>query len=282
MVRIDMSEYMEKFAVSRLLGAPPGYVGYEEGGQLTEAVRRRPYTVVLLDEMEKAHADVFNVLLQVLDDGRVTDSQGRTVSFANCVIIMTSNLGSAEILETIERGPDGADRRARHEMLRSRVMGVAQGFFRPEFINRVDEFIVFEPLQREQMRGIVQLQARRVGERLASKKMSLHVTDAALDHLSQVGYDVRYGARPVKRVIQQKLETPLAQALLRGEFAEGDGVLVDVVDDHQPEGYESDGLTVDYTPRRLTFTCLPGEAAREAGLSNTEEETEPVSVSEPW
>ena len=281
-VRIDMSEYMEKFAVSRLLGAPPGYVGYEEGGQLTEAVRRRPYTVVLLDEMEKAHADVFNVLLQVLDDGRVTDSQGRTVSFANCVIIMTSNLGSAEILETIERGPDGADRRARHEMLRSRVMGVAQGFFRPEFINRVDEFIVFEPLQREQMRGIVQLQARRVGERLASKKMSLHVTDAALDHLSQVGYDVRYGARPVKRVIQQKLETPLAQALLRGEFAEGDGVLVDVVDDHQPEGYESDGLTVDYTPRRLTFTCLPGEAAREAGLSNTEEETEPVSVSEPW
>ena len=158
MVRIDMSEYMEKFAVSRLLGAPPGYVGYEEGGQLTEAVRRRPYTVVLLDEMEKAHADVFNVLLQVLDDGRVTDSQGRTVSFANCVIIMTSNLGSAEILETIERGPDGADRRARHEMLRSRVMGVAQGFFRPEFINRVDEFIVFEPLQREQMPGIVQLQ----------------------------------------------------------------------------------------------------------------------------
>ena len=126
MVRIDMSEYMEKFAVSRLLGAPPGYVGYEEGGQLTEAVRRRPYTVVLLDEMEKAHADVFNVLLQVLDDGRVTDSQGRTVSFANCVIIMTSNLGSAEILETIERGPDGADRRARHEMLRSRLMGVAQ------------------------------------------------------------------------------------------------------------------------------------------------------------
>ena len=146
----------------------------------------------------------------------------------------------------------------------------------------MDEFIVFEPLQREQMRGIVQLQARRVGERLASKKMSLHVTDAALDHLSQVGYDVRYGARPVKRVIQQKLETPLAQALLRGEFAEGDGVLVDVVDDHKPEGYESDGLTVDYTPRRLTFTCLPGEAAREAGLSNTEEETEPVSVSEPW
>ena len=230
MVRIDMSEYMEKFAVSRLLGAPPGYVGYEEGGQLTEAVRRRPYTVVLLDEMEKAHADVFNVLLQILDDGRVTDSQGRTVSFANTVIIMTSNLGSTEIMDTIESMPDGADRAARYELLRERVMGVAQGFFRPEFINRVDEFVVFEPLQREQMRDIVKLQADRLAKRIEAKKMSMTITDAALDHLSEVGYDVRYGARPVKRVIQQRLETPLAQALLRGDFAEGDGILVDFDD----------------------------------------------------
>uniref|UniRef100_A0A7R9TEG1 Clp ATPase C-terminal domain-containing protein n=1 Tax=Prasinoderma coloniale TaxID=156133 RepID=A0A7R9TEG1_9VIRI len=248
MVRIDMSEYMEKFAVSRLLGAPPGYVGYEEGGQLTEAVRRRPYTVVLLDEMEKAHADVFNVLLQILDDGRVTDSQGRTVSFANTVIIMTSNLGSTEIMDTIESMPDGADRAARYELLRERVMGVAQGFFRPEFINRVDEFVVFEPLQREQMRDIVKLQADRLAKRIEAKKMSMTITDAALDHLSEVGYDVRYGARPVKRVIQQRLETPLAQALLRGDFAEGDGILVDFDD------------TADESARKVTFVRLPGAA----------------------
>mmetsp|Transcript_1435 Transcript_1435/g.3464 ORF Transcript_1435/g.3464 Transcript_1435/m.3464 type:complete len:965 (+) Transcript_1435:124-3018(+) len=217
MVRIDMSEYMEKHSVSRLIGAPPGYVGFEEGGQLTEAVRRRPYSVILFDEMEKAHGDVFNVLLQILDDGRVTDSQGRYVSFKNTIIIMTSNLGSDLILEA-----DG-----NREMMRSMVMAACRANFRPEFINRVDEFIIFDPLAQDQIKEIVRMQANRVGERLADKKMRLELTEAALEHLAKVSYDPVYGARPVKRAVQRELETTIAKALLRGEFVEEDTVMVD-------------------------------------------------------
>ncbi|KAF5836580.1 P-loop containing nucleoside triphosphate hydrolase protein [Dunaliella salina] len=216
-VRIDMSEYMEKHSVSRLIGAPPGYVGFEEGGQLTEAVRRRPYSVLLFDEMEKAHGDVFNILLQILDDGRVTDSQGRYVSFKNTIIIMTSNLGSDLILEA-------GDNR---EMMRAMVMAACRANFRPEFINRVDEFIIFDPLAQDQIKQIVRMQADRVGERLADKKMRLELTEAALDHLAKVSYDPVYGARPVKRAVQRELETTIAKALLRGDFVEEDTVMVD-------------------------------------------------------
>ncbi|KAL6751303.1 ClpB chaperone, Hsp100 family [Haematococcus lacustris] len=221
MVRIDMSEYMEKHSVSRLIGAPPGYVGYDEGGQLTEVVRRRPYSVILFDEVEKAHADVFNVLLQVLDDGRVTDSQGRMVSFKNTIIILTSNLGSAAIMDA-----DGDN-----QLMRSMVMAAVRGHFRPEFINRIDEFILFDPLGQEQINAIVRLQVKRVAERLADKKMKLEMTDGAVEYLGRQGYDPAYGARPVKRVVQRELETSLAKALLRGEFVEEDTVIVDA-DDH--------------------------------------------------
>ncbi|GFH21574.1 uncharacterized protein HaLaN_18908 [Haematococcus lacustris] len=216
-----MSEYMEKHSVSRLLGAPPGYVGYDEGGQLTEVVRRRPYSVILFDEVEKAHADVFNVLLQVLDDGRVTDSQGRMVSFKNTIIILTSNLGSAAIMDA-----DGDN-----QLMRSMVMAAVRGHFRPEFINRIDEFILFDPLGQEQINAIVRLQVKRVAERLADKKMKLEMTDGAVEYLGRQGYDPAYGARPVKRVVQRELETSLAKALLRGEFVEEDTVIVDA-DDH--------------------------------------------------
>ncbi|CAI0388270.1 unnamed protein product [Linum tenue] len=207
LVRIDMSEYMEKHAVSRLIGAPPGYVGYEEGGQLTEIVRRRPYAVILFDEIEKAHADVFNVFLQILDDGRVTDSQGRTVSFTNTVIIMTSNVGS----QTIKR----------------RVMDAARSVFRPEFMNRVDEYIVFQPLDRDQINKIVRLQLARVQQRIADRKMKLQVTEAAVELLGSLGYDPSYGARPVKRVIQQNVENEVAKGILRGEFKDEDTIVID-------------------------------------------------------
>ncbi|MEC8928680.1 MAG: ATP-dependent chaperone ClpB, partial [Verrucomicrobiota bacterium] len=197
MTRIDMSEYMEKHSVSRLVGAPPGYVGYEEGGQLTEAVRRRPYAVVLLDEVEKAHGDVFNVLLQILDDGRVTDSQGRTVSFKNAVIIMTSNVGSQHVLEPGEGGPGAA---------KERVMEAVQKLFRPEFVNRIDEFIVFDPLSQAQIEAIVKLQVVRVAQRLEDRKMKLQLSPGAVTHLAATGYDPVYGARPVKRAVQRQLE----------------------------------------------------------------------------
>eukprot|EP00798_Chlamydomonas_sp_ICE-L_P013397 gene13397-19248_t len=222
MVRIDMSEYMEKHSVSRLIGAPPGYVGYDEGGQLTEAVRRKPYSVVLFDEVEKAHADVFNVLLQVLDDGRVTDSQGRMVNFKNCILIMTSNLGSNMILDMA--GQDKA-------VMKEAVMMGVRGHFRPEFINRIDEFIVFDPLRLDQIKSIVKLQTLRVAERLADKKMALELDDGALDYLAKAGYDPLYGARPVKRAVQRLLETALAKAILRGDFVDEDTILGDFVDE---------------------------------------------------
>lgn len=221
LVRIDMSEYMEKHTVSRLIGAPPGYVGYEEGGQLTEAIRRRPYAVILFDEIEKAHPDVFNVFLQILDDGRVTDAQGRTVDFKNCIIIMTSNIGSQYILDV-----SGDD--SRYDEMRHRVMEAMRSSFRPEFLNRVDEFIIFHSLQKLELRQIVQLQVERLRERLIDRKMSLRLSGAALDFLAEVGYDPVFGARPLKRAIQRELETQIAKAILRGEFHDGDTIFVDV------------------------------------------------------
>jgi ATP-dependent Clp protease ATP-binding subunit ClpB len=221
MVRIDMSEYMEKHAVSRLIGAPPGYVGYEEGGQLTEAVRRRPYAVVLFDEVEKAHPDVFNVMLQILDDGRVTDGQGRTVDFTNTILILTSNIGSASIL-------DLAGDPARHGEMEKRVNEALRGHFRPEFLNRLDESIIFHSLKAEELRQIVELQVKRLARRLEEKKLGLQVDGPALDWLAGVGYDPVYGARPLKRAIQRELETPIAKAILAGTFAAGATIAVGV------------------------------------------------------
>jgi ATP-dependent Clp protease ATP-binding subunit ClpB len=221
LVRIDMSEYMEKHAVSRLVGAPPGYVGYEEGGQLSEAIRRRPYAVILFDEIEKAHADVFNILLQVLDDGRITDSQGRKIDFKNTVIIMTSNIGSQFILDVA--GDD-----TRYEEMRLRVTEALRGHFRPEFLNRVDEMIIFHSLLREQLREIVKLQALRLEQRLEERKMTLKLSDAAVDFIVEVGYDPVYGARPLKRAIQKELETPIAKRILQGTFQDGNTIFVDI------------------------------------------------------
>ncbi|NLQ19139.1 ATP-dependent chaperone ClpB [Marinomonas sp. M1K-6] len=220
MVRIDMSEFMEKHSVARLIGAPPGYVGYEEGGYLTEAVRRRPYSVLLLDEVEKAHPDVFNILLQVLDDGRLTDGQGRTVDFKNTVIVMTSNLGSDLIQEY-----QSADQ---YEEIKAKVMDVVGMHFRPEFINRIDETVVFHPLMKSQIKGIATVQLAHLNERLVEMGMSLALTDSASDQLVEVGYDPVYGARPLKRAIQRWIENPLANALLAGRFVTGDRILADV------------------------------------------------------
>ena len=221
MVRIDMSEYMEKHAVSRLIGAPPGYVGYEEGGQLTEAVRRRPYAVILFDEVEKAHPDVFNVMLQILDDGRVTDGQGRTVDFTNTVLILTSNIGSQSIL-------DLAGDPARHGEMEERVNGALRGHFRPEFLNRLDESIIFHSLRSDELRQIVILQVARLRQRLAERKLGLVLSEEALDWLAQAGYDPVYGARPLKRAIQRELETPIAKSILAGQFLAGSAVAVSV------------------------------------------------------
>jgi ATP-dependent Clp protease ATP-binding subunit ClpB len=221
LVRIDMSEYMEKHAVSRLIGAPPGYVGYEEGGQLTESIRRRPYAVILFDEIEKAHPDVFNILLQILDDGRVTDAQGHTVDFKNTIIIMTSNIGSQFIL-------DVAGDESRYDEMRHRVMEAMRNSFRPEFLNRIDEIIIFHGLQKDELREIVQLQVERLRQRLGDRKISLKLADVALDFLAEVGYDPVFGARPLKRAIQRELETPIAKAILRGEFNDGDTIFVDI------------------------------------------------------
>ena len=226
MVRIDMSEFMEKHSVARLIGAPPGYVGYEEGGYLTEAVRRRPYSVILLDEVEKAHPDVFNILLQVLDDGRLTDGQGRTVDFRNTVIVMTSNLGSHQIQEMSERGSD-ADSPEGYTQLKAAVMAVVQSHFRPEFINRLDDIVVFHPLQKAQIREIAKIQMRGLEKRLAERGLRIEVSDKAFDLLGNVGFDPVYGARPLKRAIQQQLENPLASRILAGEFASGDTIRVD-------------------------------------------------------
>jgi ATP-dependent Clp protease ATP-binding subunit ClpB len=224
MVRIDMSEFMEKHSVARLIGAPPGYVGYEEGGYLTEAVRRRPYSVILLDEVEKAHPDVFNVLLQVLDDGRLTDGQGRTVDFRNTVVVMTSNLGSQVIQELA--GEENYD------AMKGAVMEIVSQHFRPEFINRVDDVVVFHPLGREHIRQIVDIQLGYLRDRLASRDMTIVLSDAARDKLADAGFDPVYGARPLKRAIQIQVENPLAQEILQGRFNPGDTIEVGVAADH--------------------------------------------------
>jgi ATP-dependent Clp protease ATP-binding subunit ClpB len=224
-VRLDMSEYMEKHAVSRLIGAPPGYVGYDEGGQLTEPVRRRPYSVILFDEVEKAHGDVWNVLLQVLDDGRLTDGQGRTVNFKNTVIILTSNIGSAQI-QAIEDRP-GLEPEARRDLVRRAVMEEVRRVFRPEFLNRLDEIVFFHRLDASQIRNIVDIQLGRFAERLARRDLVLEVTDRAKDVLAKEGWDPQYGARPLKRAIQRTLEDPLARKVLAGEFPPGTRVVVD-------------------------------------------------------
>ncbi len=224
LVRIDMSEYMEKHNVARLMGAPPGYVGYEEGGQLTEAIRRRPYSVILFDEIEKAHNDVFNVMLQILDDGRLTDSQGRVVDFNNSIIIMTSNIGSENIL-------DVAGDESKYEEMRSRVMDRMRNSFRPEFLNRIDETIIFHGLQRSQLQQIVKLQVQGLHSRLQEQKLALKVADAGLDFLVDVGFHPVYGARPLKRCVQKYLETAIAKGILRGEYKPGDTIFVDVEDE---------------------------------------------------
>jgi ATP-dependent Clp protease ATP-binding subunit ClpB len=220
MVRIDMSEYMEKHTVARLVGAPPGYVGYEEGGQLTEAVRRRPYTVILFDEIEKAHPDVFNVLLQILEDGRLTDGQGRTVDFKNSVIIMTSNIGSAILQD--QAMPEREKQRL--------VLEAVRQTFRPEFLNRVDEIIIFNPLTREQIKAIVDIQLEQLRKRLTERRITLSLTPTALEAIANEGYDPMFGARPLKRVLQRRIQDPLALAILDGKFREGDTVVVDAED----------------------------------------------------
>jgi ATP-dependent Clp protease ATP-binding subunit ClpB len=222
MIRIDMSEFMEKHSVARLIGAPPGYVGYEQGGYLTEAIRRRPYSVILLDEIEKAHPDVFNILLQVLDDGRLTDGQGRTVDFRNCVIVMTSNLGSSEI--QAHAGDQHYDK------IKKAVMEQVARHFRPEFINRIDETVVFHPLTQEQIREIAQIQLQSLTERLKEKDIEISISDSAMDTLGALGFDPVYGARPLKREIQQAIENPVAMSILAGEFEPGDRILVDIDD----------------------------------------------------
>jgi len=218
MIRLDMSEYMEKHTVARLIGAPPGYVGYEEGGQLTEAVRRRPYSVVLFDEIEKAHGDVFNVLLQLLDDGRLTDGQGRTVDFRNTVVIMTSNLAT----EIIQSGAAAGD-----PVLRDRVWNVLRGHFRPEFLNRVDEVIIFNPLRKAEIKRIVDIQLQGLHERLQERNLKLQLTDAAREILADEGFDPSFGARPLKRAIQKLIQDTLARRVLAGEFSDGDLIEVD-------------------------------------------------------
>lgn len=225
LIRIDMSEYMEKHTVARLIGAPPGYIGYDEGGQLTEAVRRHPFSVILFDEIEKAHHDVFNVFLQVLDDGRLTDSQGRTVDFKNTVLIMTSNIGSPQILEAQQR-------HASYDEVRSLVMAELREHFRPEFLNRVDEIVVFHPLETEQLAKIVEIQLERLRARLTERRISLSVTTEALRHLGERGYDPVFGARPLKRLIQQEIETPMARQLVKGELRDGDTATVELKDRH--------------------------------------------------
>jgi ATP-dependent Clp protease ATP-binding subunit ClpB len=219
LIRIDMSEFQERHSVARLIGAPPGYVGYEEGGYLTEAVRRKPYSVILLDEVEKAHPDVFNVLLQVLDDGRMTDGQGRTVDFKNTVIVMTSNLGSHKIQQMADEGADQA-------LIKIAVLAEVKGHFRPEFVNRIDEIVVFQPLGEAQIADIARIQMKALELRLAKMEIRLAVSDAALKVVAAAGFDPVYGARPLKRAIQQQIENPLAKEILSGAYASGDTVKV--------------------------------------------------------
>ena len=234
MVRIDMSEYMEKYSVSRLVGAPPGYVGYEEGGQLTEAVRRRPYAVVLLDEIEKAHPDVFNLLLQVLEDGRLTDSQGRVVDFKHSVIIMTSNVGTIGLMKTTDIGfrpvKEEGSGAVRYERMKNRILEEVKHLFRPEFLNRIDEVVVFHQLDLDEIKQIVSLELAKVVKELENQHMTLEASEAAKELIAKEGWDPQFGARPLRRAIQRLVEDPLSEELLRGTFKLGDHILLDVED----------------------------------------------------
>jgi ATP-dependent Clp protease ATP-binding subunit ClpB len=221
MVRIDMSEYMEKHSVARLIGAPPGYVGYEEGGQLTEAVRRKPYCVILFDEIEKAHPDVFNILLQILDDGRLTDSQGRVVNFKNTVIIMTSNIGSSALLEGVDK--DGN----LDEEVRNQVMGELRYSFRPEFLNRIDDIVLFMPLKKDEIKAIVRLILKNLADRLEDRNIRIETTEGALEYMAEEGWSPTYGARPVKRFVQKYVETELGKMIVKGIIADGDTAVID-------------------------------------------------------
>jgi len=272
LIRIDLSEYMERHSVSRLVGAPPGYVGYEEGGQLTEQVRRRPYSIILLDEIEKAHEDVFNILLQVLDDGRLTDSQGRVVSFRNTILIMTSNLGSNYLLAA---GSDAVS----FSSAKQQVLDTVTTSFRPEFINRIDDLLVFNQLTKEQVKGIVRLQLKHVAERARTRGVSLNVSNEAVELLADRGYDPTFGARPVHRTLQTLIETPLAQGMLRGEYAEDDEIVVDVASDAghgdmHPASVDQDGDsgTSQADRRELVFNCYKGAAADASADHNGDEE----------
>jgi len=227
LIRLDMSEYMEKFNVSRLVGAPPGYVGYEEGGQLTEKVRRRPYSCVLFDEIEKAHPDVFNILLQILEDGQLTDSLGRRVNFKNTVIIMTSNIATAEIKRAQNIGFQPETEEISYEKMREKLLAEVKKVFRPEFLNRVDEVIVFRQLGKEEMRKIVDIQIQDIQERLAERKLTLVLSESARELLVEEGFDPEYGARPIKRTIRRLVEDPLAEEILKGKFKEGATILVE-------------------------------------------------------
>ena len=229
MTRIDMSEYQERHAVSRLIGSPPGYVGYEEGGQLTEAVRRKPYSVVLLDEIEKAHPDVFNILLQVLDDGRLTDNKGRTVNFKNTIIIMTSNIGSHLIQENFEKMDEGNKDEVMAKT-KSQVYELLKKSIRPEFLNRIDEVIMFEPLSREHVSDIVKIQFEQISRQLAAQDVHIRATDEAIDWLAQLGYDPQFGARPVKRVMQKQVLNELSKQLLSGTIQRDKEIILDVFD----------------------------------------------------
>ena len=231
MIRIDMSEYMEKHSTSRLVGSPPGYVGYEEGGQLTEKVRRKPYSVVLLDEIEKAHPDVFNILLQVLDDGRLTDSKGRTVDFRNTVVIMTSNVGASALRQNKYVGFNINDTQQEYKDMKGKVMEELKKAFRPEFLNRVDETIVFHALEKKHLKEIVVLLANQLIKRLKEQDISLVLTESALEKISVEGYDPEYGARPLRRAIQKHIEDRLSEELLKGTVLTGQNVTIDVVDD---------------------------------------------------
>jgi len=252
LIRIDMSEYMEKYSVSKMIGSPPGYVGYEEGGQLTEKIRRRPYSVVLLDEIEKAHPEVFNILLQTLEDGRLTDAKGRTASFKNAILIMTSNVGSDIIAREASLGFVGGDeKKTQRESLREKVMTALRENFRPEFLNRVDEIVIFDYLGKEEIKKIVDLELQKVDERLEKKKIEIGVTEKAKEFLAEKGFDPNFGARPLKRVIQREVLDPLSLKIVSGEIKEGERVIVDF----------ENGKIIFQTPKDLFKTTRKREKA---------------------
>jgi ATP-dependent Clp protease ATP-binding subunit ClpC len=259
MVRLDMSEYMERHSVSRLIGAPPGYVGYEEGGQLTEAVRRRPYRVVLFDEIEKAHPDVFNILLQILDDGRLTDNAGRTVDFRNTVIILTSNLGTQPSLQRPIGFTAGDAGEKTYEQMRDRMLGELRRTFRPELLNRIDEVVVFQPLSRDQVRAIVGLMIGRVNKELSERGIAIEMTDAAREILVEKGFDEVFGARHLRRAIQRLVENPIAKGLLDKRFQEGDTIVLEV----------QDGKIVPQARESRAAAAQAGQPSAKAGASRT-------------